>query len=148
MTQLSAALPHPEHDAQFYSGVATKRLVAWLLDAGLMMLICVIFGIVTLGIGFLLLPVVFVFIDAIYRWMTLSGRSATLGMRLVGIEFRNGRGERFDAAEAALHTAAYIGCWIVMPLQLISALMMGVNEGGRGLPDMLLGSACINSPDE
>ena len=79
-----------------------------------------------------------------YRVLTLANGSATLGMRLLAIEFRDHTGARFDLGTAFLHTVGYSISWAVAPLQLISIVLMATSGRGQGLTDMVLGSAALN----
>ena len=99
-----AGLPDPEHDRQFYDGVPARRLVAWFIDLAIVLAVgvpvAVVFGVMTLGFGFALFPIVVGGIGFLYRTATIAGGSATWGMRVTGIEFRRGDGSRFDLMTA------------------------------------------------
>ena len=79
-----------------------------------------------------------------YRWMTLSGGSATLGMRLMAVEMRDGYGQRFDTATAFLHTLGYSVSLAFPILQIISIVMMLMGPRAQGLTDNVLGTVAIN----
>ena len=147
-----SGLPDPESDRDFYVGVATRRLAAWIIDAVLILLIGVplalIFGVATLGFGFVLFPMILLGVSFAYRTLTIAGGSATWGMRFVGIELRLSDGSRFGFAAAAVHTAAYLVCFAVFVLQFISCVMIAGTRYGQGLPDLLLGSTAIHRPVE
>ncbi len=143
-------LPDPEKDAAFYQGVPAKRFVAWIIDvivvgilAGLASLV---FGVMTLGLGFILAPLIFLSLNLVYRIGMLSRHSATLGMMFTGIEFRTMEGHRFGLWHAAVHTIAYMLVFATAILQIISIVFMMLGAHGRSLPDLLLGSAAINRP--
>ena len=57
-----SGLPDPDLDRQFYAGVRVRRFVAWVADLVLVMLVgvplAVAFGLLTLGFGFALFPLV------------------------------------------------------------------------------------------
>lgn len=143
-------LPDRDLDAQFYEGVPFKRLCAWVIDfvisIALTLVATTLFGIATFGLGFLLSGLFGMIISFAYRWITLSNKSATWGMRLVAIEIRNQSGQRFDSGEAALHTLLF---WVAFASgigQLISVILMIGTPKGQGLHDMVMGSAAINRP--
>lgn len=148
--QLGSGLPDPERDAHFYAGVPARRLAAWVVDVLVTLLIGVplalAFGLVTLGFGFLLFPLLVIGVGFVYRVLTLAGGSATWGMRLMGIELRRGDGMRLDFFTALLHTALYTFCFGVILLQAASIVAMLGTRTGRGLPDFVLGTAAINRP--
>ncbi len=90
------------------------------------------------------LPVLFVVVNAVYRWVTISSGSATLGMRMTAIEFRRADGQVFDAGTAFVHTLGYlISASMVLP-QVLSVALMMLSPRGQGLTDMVLGSVAIN----
>lgn len=146
----SSGLPDPERDRQFYDGVPGGRLVAWIADVIVVLAIGVplalLFGVLTLGFGFVLFFAILFAADFIYRVATIASGSATWGMRLMGIELRRLDGTRFDLATAFLHTALYAFCFGVLILQCASILGMVATRQGQGLPDMVLRSAMINRP--
>ena len=145
-----AGLPDPEHDRQFYDGVPARRLVAWFIDLAIVLAVgvpvAVVFGVMTLGFGFALFPIVVGGIGFLYRTATIAGGSATWGMRVTGIEFRRGDGSRFDLMTAFLHTAIYAVALSVIVLQLISCVAILATRYRQSLPDIILGTTAINRP--
>lgn len=137
-------LPDPDTQAEFYQDVTLKRLLAWFIDVVLIIGICIIIGLLTLGIGFFLWGLVYLAVGFVYRTTTLSRKSATIGMRLTAIELRRHDGQRFDRQTSALHTLGYYLSMSTFILQLISIVMMFTTARGQGLGDMVLGTAAIN----
>ncbi len=138
--------PDPERHAAFYSGVPTKRLFAWLIDMVLIALVTAIIVPFTAFTALFFLPLLYLCVGFLYRWFTLSGRSATWGMRLMNIEFLDRGGLRFDGATALLHTLGYsLSVAFVLP-QVLSVVLMLISSRGQGLTDHVLGSVAINSP--
>ena len=146
MTDLmSNAQPDPERHAAFYSGVPAKRAMAWIIDTIFVTLIVVLIALITALTALFILPLVWLSVGFLYRWVTISGRSATWGMRLMSIELLDRYGQRFDAATAFLHTLGYsLSMAFVLP-QILSVGLMLVSRRGQGLTDMVLGSVAINS---
>lgn len=146
MTDLmSNAQPDPDRHAAFYSGVPAKRAMAWIIDTIFVTLIVVLIALVTALTALFILPLVWLSVGFLYRWVTISGRSATWGMRLMSIELLDRYGQRFDAATAFLHTLGYsLSMAFVLP-QILSVGLMLVSRRGQGLTDMVLGSVAINS---
>ncbi|MEM7267988.1 MAG: RDD family protein [Pseudomonadota bacterium] len=139
-------LPDPDGDPQFYRGVAVKRLFAFLIDVIIVWGAALIIGFLTLGVAFLIIGFVVFVIDLMYRAISLSNSSATLGMAMVGIELRTYTGERFNMGMALSHTILFYGMLMFIVVQLISVIMMGGGRYGRGLHDLILGSTMINRP--
>ncbi|MBO6882923.1 MAG: RDD family protein [Marivita sp.] len=137
-------LPDPMVQPEFYDSVPIKRGLAWVIDAALILALVVPIVVMTLFIALWFLPLLFFVVGFIYRVATLTGGSATWGMRLMSIEFRDSRGEHFDFSQAFMHTLGYTVSMSIFPLQLISIAMMFLTERGQGLTDMLLGTVAIN----
>lgn len=142
-TEPMSHLPDPERQAAFYDGVTVKRGLAWVVDTLLIALLTLPIAIFTI-IGLFMLPLLFLVIGFLYRWMTIAGGSATPGMRLMSIEFRNARGERFDGGQAFLHTLGYTITSSTVILQIVSIGLMLFSERGQGLTDMVLGTVALN----
>jgi uncharacterized RDD family membrane protein YckC len=81
-----------------------------------------------------------------YRAFMVDRYSATLGMMAVGIELRNGRGDRLDRTQAIWHVTLFLGLMVFFFINVISMIVMLVNERGQGLHDMVLGTTAINRP--
>ena len=146
-----AGLPDPDLDRRFYAGVPLRRFVAWLIDVAIILLIgvplAVLFGLLTLGLGFALFGFIIAAVGFLYRTALLAGpASATLGMRFTGIEFRRGNGERFDFFTALVHTAIYAVCFGTFVLQLISCLTILGTRYRQSIADIILGTTAINRP--
>ncbi|MEF3047443.1 RDD family protein [Pseudotabrizicola sp. L79] len=138
--------PDPERHAEFYDGVLMKRFLAWLFDLVLIAIITAMIVPFTAFTALFFLPVLFLTVGFVYRWLTLSGRSATWGMRLVSIEFLDRQGSRFDSATALLWTIGYsVSMAFVLP-QILSAVLMILSPRVQGLTDLVVGSVAINSP--
>ncbi|MEN8660404.1 RDD family protein [Marivita sp.] len=143
-TDAYSNLPDPMVQPEFYDSVTIKRGLAWVIDAALILALVVPIVVMTLFIALWFLPLLFFVVGFIYRVATLTGGSATWGMRLMSIEFRDSRGEHFDFSQAFMHTLGYTVSMSIFPLQLISIAMMFLTERGQGLTDMLLGTVAIN----
>ena len=141
----AAGLPDPATDPQFYDGVPAKRLFAWFLDFVFVTLFWVLSGLLTFGLAWLALPL-WPVVAFIYRTLTITGRSATWGMRLMGIELRDGFGQRFGLGQALVHTTLYTVSLMFVVTHVIGVILMGGTARGQGLHDIPLGSTAINSP--
>ncbi len=142
--------PDPALDPQFYRGVLSKRALAWVIDAAIILalwlVVSTVFGLVTFGIGFLAAPVLMFLVSLSYRWATISRRSATPGMRFFGIEFRTAQGARFDSGHAFWHSLMFVLLMGSLIGWLISVIAMLGTEKSQGLPDLILGTTVINRP--
>lgn len=147
-----SGLPDPDRDQRFYAGVPSRRLAAWVVDVivtlGIGVPLALVFGLMTLGVGLALFPLILLGVGFFYRVATIASGSATWGMRLMGVELRRQDGTRFDLTAAFLHTALYTVCIGVMILQVASVVGMLGTRYGQGLPDLVLRSAMINRPSD
>ncbi|QRG05386.1 RDD family protein [Xanthobacter dioxanivorans] len=152
-----APRPHaydPVTQPEYFEGVLSRRLVAFCVDAmmviGPIVLLAVfifVFGLVTLGLGwmlFWLLSPAFVVWAVAYNAITLgSPASATLGMRLMELEMRTWYGAPCYSLLGAVHA---VGFWVsisaLTPLVLLVPLF---NDRRRLLHDFLLGTVVVNN---
>ena len=105
-----------------------------------------ILGLLTLTVLLWVWPILYFTVSFLYRSATIGTGSATLGMRLMNIELRNGLGQRLSPAEAMIHTGLYLFLSASVILQLISVGLMLASRRHQGLHDHILGSAAINRP--
>lgn len=137
-------LPDPDRQPEFYQSVATKRFIAWLFDIAFISLLCTVAILLTLGLGFFVLALIYAVVSFVYRVVTIANGSATLGMRFMGIELRDSFGERMDTGKAVAHTAGYFVSMAFPVLQIISIIMMLTSARCQGLTDMFLGTVMLN----
>ena len=144
-------MAHPE----LFRGVLTARAMAFLIDVIVIALPVIaatifisIFGLLTLGIGWLLfwplhgLAVVWA---VLYYGFTLGGpRPATIGMRTMGIEMRTTNGAPGYFVLGAVHAVVY---WVSVSVLTPFVLLVGLfNARSRLLHDVILGTVVINNP--
>lgn len=141
---MTYALPDPHMQAEFYDDIPVKRFFAWLVDAALIFVLVLIPVVLTFGLGLFVLPLLWLVLGFLYRWATLSGGSATWGMRLVAIEVRRADGARLDAGTALLHTLIYTVSMGTLVLQALSVALILISPRRQSLADHLLGTAAIN----
>ncbi len=141
-----SALPDPLDHAEFYDGVTLKRGLAWIVDVILVSLITAGVVVLTLFTGLFILPVIFLAVDFLYRWVALARKSATPGMRMTGILFLDRSGQRLDPGTALLHTIGYYLSGLTLLAQLLSIGLMFISARGQGLTDHILGTVAINRP--
>ena len=140
--------PDPDSQPEFYSGIPTKRLLAWVVDAILILVASLVVLPFTAFTALFYFPLLLLIIGFAYRFITLSKGSATLGMRVMGMELRTSQDQKFDTATAFTHTLGYTLSVGMMPLQLISVVLMGTTARNQGLSDLVLGTTPLNRRSE
>ena len=138
-------------DPAAYDGVLSKRVVAFLVDWLIVLLLCAVayvvvtfVGVLTLGLGFLLYPVVFFAVALPYIGFTLGGpEQATPGMRMMGLKMIRIEGGQVDFWLAVVHTVLFwAGNAVLSPLVLLLALFL---DRKQTLHDRLLGVAMVRT---
>jgi uncharacterized RDD family membrane protein YckC len=152
--------PHYEHafdpdlEPELFRGVLTRRVIAFIIDmivlsipVALAILFIAIFGVVTLGLGWVLFWLVWpatVVWAVIYYGMTLGGpHSATVGMRLMDLELRTWYGAPGYFVLGAVHGVLF---WVSISFLSPLILVLGLFNARRRLPhDIVLGTVVINN---
>ena len=133
-------------DTRAYSGVRTRRILAFLLDYFFVLLLTIpfailvtILGLLTFGLGWALYSVLLPMVAILYVWNTLgSTAQATTGMRIMGIRLEKLDGSRIDGMTAVVHSVLFwAGNVILTPLVLVVTLF---SDRKRTLHDLLLGT--------
>ncbi|MFK7875425.1 MAG: RDD family protein [Paracoccaceae bacterium] len=137
-------LPDPLRQPAFYASVPTKRFFAWVVDSLLILILVVIAIPLTGFLGLFILFPLYVTVGFVYRVVTLTGGSATLGMRLMAIEIRRANGQKLDLSTASLHTLGFTLCFSFFILQIISGVLMVTTDKGQSLTDHVLGTVALN----
>src|ERR1700704_2249596 len=133
MTDLRASgrfLYDPLAEPDLYDGILAKRIVAFFIDAFLVVVLMIpaalmvfILGFITLGLAWLIFPVLFAIVALAYVALTLGGPlSGTLGMRLTGVEMRTWSGQRMFPLLAVMHALAF---WFSVGLLTPLVLLVG-----------------------
>jgi len=149
--------PHaydPVANPELFEGVLARRCIAFVIDVIIIAipvllsaLFIVIFGVVTLGLGWLLFwlfwPATVIWAIVYYGLTFGSTASATIGMRVMELEMRTWYGAPAYFVLGAVHAIVF---WLTVsyltPLILLVAFF---NERRRCLHDMLVGTIVINS---
>ncbi len=141
----------PVTQPELFDGILSKRIVAFIIDAVLIVMLMIpaalmifILGIVTLGIAWLLFPALFAIVALGYCALTLGGRaSATPGMRFVGVEMRTWNGQKMFALLAVMHALIF---WFSVGILTPFILLVGLFTRRRQLlHDLLLGVVALNA---
>jgi uncharacterized RDD family membrane protein YckC len=153
----SGVSPHafdPWLQPELFRGVLTRRLIAFLIDLivlsipiVLAILFIAVFGLVTLGLGWVLFwlvsPASIVW-ALLYYGASLGGpHSATLGMRVMDLELRTWYGAPGYFVLGAMHAVLF---WISISVLSPLVLLIGLFNGRRRLlHDFVLGTVVINN---
>lgn len=136
-------------DVRAYEGVRTKRVMAFVVDyvlIGLLMIpvaiVVALFGLLTLGLGWMLFGILGPLVALGYVAATLGGRSqATVGMRMMGVHLERLDGRPVDGLLAIVHTVLFwAGNAVLSPLILLATLFL---ERKRTVHDLLLGTVVV-----
>jgi uncharacterized RDD family membrane protein YckC len=140
-----------ESQPELFDGILSKRIVAFLVDAVLIValmipaaLMVLILGVVTLGLAWFLFPVLFAIVALGYVALTMGGpASATIGMRFAGIEMRTWSGQRMFPLLAVMHALIF---WFSVGLLTPLILLVGLfTERKQLLHDLLLAVVALNA---
>src|ERR1700722_15193163 len=143
-------LLHPE----LFRGVLTRRFFAFLIDlvvlsipVVLAVVFIAVFGVVTLGLGWVLFWLVSpasVIWALVYYGASLGGpHSATIGMRMMDLEMRTWYGAPAYFVLGAMHAVVF---WVSVSFLSPAILLVGLFNGLRRLlHDIVLGTVVINS---
>ncbi len=149
--------PHafnPDTQPELFDGVVSKRVFAFLIDLVVITvpvllgyLFILLFGLLTLGLGWMLFwlawPATVVW-AIVYYGATLGGpRSATVGMRVMDIELRTWYGAPGYFVLGAMHAVLF---WVSISFLTPLIVLVGLfNDRRRLLHDIVLGTVVINS---
>ncbi|TCT42869.1 RDD family protein [Martelella mediterranea] len=134
-----------------YSGVLSRRVMAFVVDYLIVAILWVpaavllfFIGIATLGLAFLLYPVLYFIVAVFYFGLTMGGPAqASPGMRSMGIAIARTNGMPMDFFTAIAHLALF---WlfnsIVTPLILLVGLF---TDRKRLIHDFLVGTVVVRS---
>jgi uncharacterized RDD family membrane protein YckC len=144
----------PEVHPDLFHGVLSRRFFAFLIDLIILIvpiifgvIFIAFFGIVTLGLGWLLFwlvsPLSMIW-AILYYGLSLGGlHSATVGMRVMELELRTWTGERGYFLLGAAHAVLY---WISVSLLTPLIVLIGLfNRRRQLLHDLALGTVIVNA---
>jgi uncharacterized RDD family membrane protein YckC len=149
--------PHafdPWSQPELFRGVLTRRAFAFLIDLMVLsipvilaVIFIAVFGVVTLGLGWVLFWLVSpasVIWALIYYGASLGGpHSATIGMRMMDLQMRTWYGAPTYFVLGAMHAVAF---WVSVSFLTPLVLLVGLFNGRRRLlHDIVLGTVVINS---
>ncbi|WP_075288635.1 RDD family protein [Pararhizobium arenae] len=141
----------PSQDWRAYQGVLSRRVFAFLIDYAIVALLwipaaVVVFflGIITLGLGFFLYPILFVVVAMLYFGLTVGGsRQASPGMSMMGLTLARTDGRPMDFLTAIVHLVLFwVGNALLTPFIVLIGLF---TDRGRLLQDLLLGTVMVRA---
>jgi uncharacterized RDD family membrane protein YckC len=149
--------PHafdPMLQPELFRGVLTRRFFAFLIDLVVLsipvilaVVFIAVFGIVTLGLGWMLFWLVSpasIIWALVYYGASLGGpHSATIGMRMMDLEMRTWYGAPTYFVLGAMHAVVF---WVSVSFLTPAIVLVGLFNGRRRLlHDIILGTVVINS---
>lgn len=144
----------PYLQPELFRGVATRRVIAFLIDLLLLavpvilaVLFISVFGLITLGLGWALFwlvsPASVIWALVYYGACIGSPSSATLGMRVMDLEVRTWYGAPGYFLLGAMHAVLF---WISISVLSPFVVLVGLfNARRRLLHDFVLGTVIINN---
>jgi uncharacterized RDD family membrane protein YckC len=136
--------PDPLAQREFYEGIPSKRLFAWVLDIVVITAMSIVIIPFTAFTGLFFFPFLMFLIGFIYRVTTLASGSATWGMRAFAMELRDRDDNPLDGSLALLHTLGYSLSFAIFPVQIVSIILMATSAKRQSLTDLVLGTVALN----
>ena len=144
--------PHaydPVTQPELFDGMIHKRVLAFLVDATIILVLTVIayvlvavLGVLTLGLAWLLFGLIFPAVGLGYNAVTVGGpNSATVGMRMMGLVMRPWYGGKVTPLVAAFHALLF---WFSLVIFCPILLWPLFDPRKRCLHDILAGVLLIN----
>jgi uncharacterized RDD family membrane protein YckC len=149
--------PHafdPQLEPELFRGVLTRRVFAFLIDLVVLSvpvilgyLFIAVFGVITLGLGWVLFWLAWpasVIWAIVYYGASLGGpHSATVGMRVMDLELRTFYGAPGYFVLGAMHAVLF---WVSISFLSPLVVLVGLFNGRRRLlHDIVLGTVVINT---
>ena len=140
----------PQTHPALFDGVLSRRFLAFLFDAvmivalmAVMSVVIFIIGILTLSLGWALYAILFPLVALPYTALTLGGHKAsTPGMRLMGLEMRLWYGDKPYGLLAIMHAILFwVGNTILTPFIILVGLF---SRRSQLLHDMVLGTMVMD----
>ncbi len=124
-------LPDPQTAPELFEGILVRRMLAYLVDVGILIGVCgvvlvvgLIAGFITFGLGWAMLPLAIPVVILGYYVVTLgSPRRATVGMAMMDLVLTPTRGPPLDGWRILIHPVVFwITWWVAWPVSLAIAL--------------------------
>ncbi|MCG6857864.1 MAG: RDD family protein [Salaquimonas sp.] len=138
-------------DPRQLDGVRTRRILAFLVDYAIVFLLVVVaavvvgfLGVLTLGLAWLLYPVLGLVVALFYVGTTMGGpNQATPGMRFFSIRIERDDGSPIDGITAIVHAIIF---WVSNIMFTMLPLLISLFSPKKKLiQDILLGTVIVRS---
>ena len=142
----------PATQPDLFESILSRRIVAFIIDAVIIVvlmipavLVVAIVGLITFGLGWFLFGPLFAIVALGYIGFTLGGAaSATIGMRMAGLELRTWSGAPMFPLLAVMHALIF---WISIGVLTPFVLLVGFFTYRKQLlHDLLIGVVMVNAP--
>lgn len=142
---MNSMLPDPYSAPELFESVLKRRVFAFVIDLVILSivltaaaLVALTAGILTLGLGLIAAPIIFLLAIVFYYGATLgSYRRATLGMQAMDLVLTPARGLPLDGWRAFAHPLIFwLTSWVLPPFSLLLALF---TPRRQLLHDLILG---------
>lgn len=137
-------LPDPALEPEFYSDLLLKRFLAWVIDLLVTLVLLVVAIVLSAFTGLFFLPLLYLVVSIVYRWVMLSNYGATVGMLLFAIRLRQLDGGKPDSNTCLWHAIIFSASMTTVIGQVISVGLMLTTPYRQGLNDVILRTAMIN----
>lgn len=146
----SDRVPNPDQMPNLYEGILLKRVFGYLIDLAVLLvlgfvgwMILMVAGLLTFGLLWGVLPLFGALLPICYHGFLVGGpRSATLGMRIVGIHVLSIDGQRPTPLQAFIMAAAF---YTTVPFTSFLILAVALfNPRRRTVHDWLSGAVVVN----
>lgn len=136
----------PVFGIERFEGVLSRRIVAFILDCILIGLLTIPFLVLSfflavLTFGLLVIPIGGVLTFFYFTLFTGGAKSATPGMRLMGIELRDLGGGRPDLLQAGARTLVFMASNTVLPVIICAVALFDLRR--RTIHDMLTSTVVV-----
>ncbi len=136
----------PVFGIERFEGVLSRRIIAFILDCILIAILMIPFLVLSLALailtfGLLVIPVGGVLTFFYFMLFTGGSKSATPGMRLLGIELRDARGGRPDLLQAGIRVLVFMATNTILPVIICAVALFDLRR--RTIHDMLTSTVVV-----
>ena len=144
--------PHafdPDTQPELFRSVLTRRVFAFLIDLVVLSvpvilgyIFIAVFGLITLGLGWMLYPALFVIVAMLYFGLTIGGpNQASVGMNVMDLAVMRVDGRPMDFLTSIVYLVLFwLGNAVLTPFILLIGLF---TDRSRLLHDLLLGTVVV-----
>jgi uncharacterized RDD family membrane protein YckC len=151
-TRMEPVTIHSDDRPDRLNNVRTSRVLAFLVDAALILLLMGIaavvisfLGLITFGIGWLLFFILWPAVALLYYFFTLGLNGATPGMNMFSVELRDLDGNSPHPVIGIAHPVFFWFSVGITPLYLASLVVSLLDEKKRMLHDIVLRTVMVRT---